>query len=83
MSDDVANPMGLAGLEFVEFASPAPDALEPLCEKMGLPWSQSVAKGCAPRAGHMENSGGREQASSVSAPRVLTSDCVRVRGRGR
>ena len=30
------NPMGLRGFEFVEFASPAPNVLEPLFEKMGF-----------------------------------------------
>jgi 4-hydroxyphenylpyruvate dioxygenase len=30
------NPMGLCGFEFVEFASPAPNVLEPLFEKMGF-----------------------------------------------
>jgi 4-hydroxyphenylpyruvate dioxygenase len=30
------NPMGLAGFEFVEFASPVPNVLEPLFEKMGF-----------------------------------------------
>ena len=37
MSKDLFdNPMGLMGFEFVEFASPAPDVLEPLFEKMGF-----------------------------------------------
>ncbi len=31
-----ANPMGLMGFEFVEFASPIPGVLEPLFEKMGF-----------------------------------------------
>ena len=31
-----ANPMGLMGFEFVEFASPTPGLLEPLFEKMGF-----------------------------------------------
>ncbi|MDO5651861.1 MAG: 4-hydroxyphenylpyruvate dioxygenase [Moraxella sp.] len=30
------NPMGLQGFEFVEFASPTPNVLEPLFEKMGF-----------------------------------------------
>ena len=30
------NPMGLCGIEFVEFASPTPNMLEPLFEKMGF-----------------------------------------------
>lgn len=30
------NPMGLCGFEFVEFASPEPNVLEPLFEKMGF-----------------------------------------------
>ncbi|MDH2273226.1 4-hydroxyphenylpyruvate dioxygenase [Moraxella porci] len=30
------NPMGLCGFEFVEFASPTPNVLEPLFEKMGF-----------------------------------------------
>jgi 4-hydroxyphenylpyruvate dioxygenase len=30
------NPMGLAGFEFVEFASPAADVLEPLFERLGF-----------------------------------------------
>ncbi len=36
MSDLFDNPMGLMGFEFVEFASPAPNVLEPLFEKMGF-----------------------------------------------
>jgi 4-hydroxyphenylpyruvate dioxygenase len=37
MSKDLFdNPMGLMGFEFVEFASPAPDVLEPLFEKLGF-----------------------------------------------
>ena len=36
MDDLFDNPMGLAGFEFVEFASPAPDVLEPLFERMGF-----------------------------------------------
>jgi 4-hydroxyphenylpyruvate dioxygenase len=36
MSDLFDNPMGLMGFEFVEFASPAPDVLEPLFEKLGF-----------------------------------------------
>ncbi|MEN9558799.1 MAG: 4-hydroxyphenylpyruvate dioxygenase, partial [Pseudomonadota bacterium] len=36
MSDLFENPMGLMGFEFVEFASPIPNVLEPLFEKMGF-----------------------------------------------
>ena len=36
MSDLFDNPMGLMGFEFVEFASPAANVLEPLFEKMGF-----------------------------------------------
>ncbi|HEX7890550.1 MAG TPA: 4-hydroxyphenylpyruvate dioxygenase [Ramlibacter sp.] len=36
MADLFENPMGLMGFEFVEFASPVPDLLEPLFEKMGF-----------------------------------------------
>jgi 4-hydroxyphenylpyruvate dioxygenase len=36
MADLFDNPMGLMGFEFVEFASPTPDVLEPLFEKMGF-----------------------------------------------
>ncbi|MFN4352291.1 MAG: 4-hydroxyphenylpyruvate dioxygenase [Hylemonella sp.] len=36
MADLFDNPMGLCGFEFVEFASPAPNTLEPLFEKMGF-----------------------------------------------
>ena len=36
MADLFDNPMGLMGFEFVEFASPTPNVLEPLCEKMGF-----------------------------------------------
>src|SRR5205823_8608982 len=36
MSDLFENPMGLMGFEFVEFASPQPNVLEPLFEKMGF-----------------------------------------------
>jgi len=36
MSDLFENPMGLMGFEFVEFASPAPNVLEPVFEAMGF-----------------------------------------------
>ncbi len=36
MVDLFENPMGLMGFEFVEFASPTPNVLEPLFEKMGF-----------------------------------------------
>jgi 4-hydroxyphenylpyruvate dioxygenase len=36
MADLFDNPMGLAGFEFVEFASPVPNQLETLFEKMGF-----------------------------------------------
>jgi 4-hydroxyphenylpyruvate dioxygenase len=36
MADLFDNPMGLCGFEFVEFASPTPNMLEPLFEKMGF-----------------------------------------------
>jgi 4-hydroxyphenylpyruvate dioxygenase len=36
MADLYDNPMGLMGFEFVEFASPTPNVLEPLFEKMGF-----------------------------------------------
>ena len=36
MADLFANPMGLCGFEFVEFASPVAGVLEPLFEKMGF-----------------------------------------------
>jgi 4-hydroxyphenylpyruvate dioxygenase len=36
MADLFDNPMGLMGFEFVEFASPTPDMLEPMFEKMGF-----------------------------------------------
>jgi 4-hydroxyphenylpyruvate dioxygenase len=36
MSDLFDNPMGLAGFEFVEFASPTPNVLEPIFERMGF-----------------------------------------------
>jgi 4-hydroxyphenylpyruvate dioxygenase len=36
MADLFENPMGLMGFEFVEFASPKPNVLEPLFEKMGF-----------------------------------------------
>lgn len=36
MTDAASNPMGLMGFEFVEFASPAPNVLEPLFEQMGF-----------------------------------------------
>lgn len=36
MTDPFDNPMGLDGFEFVEFASPSPNVLEPLFEKMGF-----------------------------------------------
>ena len=36
MADLFENPMQLMGFEFVEFASPTPNVLEPLFEKMGF-----------------------------------------------
>ena len=36
MADLYENPMGLMGFEFVEFASPVPDTLEPVFEKLGF-----------------------------------------------
>jgi 4-hydroxyphenylpyruvate dioxygenase len=36
MADLFENPMGLMGFEFVEFASPTPNLLEPLFEKLGF-----------------------------------------------
>jgi 4-hydroxyphenylpyruvate dioxygenase len=36
MADLFENPMGLMGFEFVEFASPVPNLLEPLFERMGF-----------------------------------------------
>ena len=36
MANFFDNPMGLMGFEFVEFASPTPNLLEPLFEKMGF-----------------------------------------------
>jgi len=36
MADLFDNPMGLCGFEFVEFASPTPNVLEPLFEQMGF-----------------------------------------------
>ena len=36
MTDLFENPMGLAGFEFVEYASPTPGVLEPLFEKLGF-----------------------------------------------
>ena len=36
MSDLFENPMGLMGFEFVEFASPTPNTLEPVFETMGF-----------------------------------------------
>jgi len=36
MADLFDNPMGLCGFEFVEFASPTPNVLEPLFERLGF-----------------------------------------------
>ena len=36
MPQTLDNPMGLAGFEFVEFASPTPNVLEPVLEKLGF-----------------------------------------------
>ncbi len=36
MADLFENPMGLMGFEFVEFASPTPNALEPVFERLGF-----------------------------------------------
>ncbi len=44
MADLFENPMGLMGFEFVEFASPTPNVLEPLFEKLGF---SHVANHCS------------------------------------
>ena len=36
MSDLFENPMGLMGFEFVEFASPTPNVIEPVLAKLGF-----------------------------------------------
>ncbi|WP_028241337.1 4-hydroxyphenylpyruvate dioxygenase [Stutzerimonas azotifigens] len=36
MADLFENPMGLMGFEFIEFASPTPDVIEPVLESMGF-----------------------------------------------
>ena len=36
MADLFDNPMGLTGFEFVEFASPEPNVVEPVLEKLGF-----------------------------------------------
>ncbi|MNS78623.1 4-hydroxyphenylpyruvate dioxygenase [compost metagenome] len=36
MADIFENPMGLMGFEFIEFASPTPNALEPIFAMMGF-----------------------------------------------
>jgi 4-hydroxyphenylpyruvate dioxygenase len=36
MTQPFDNPMGLMGFEFVEFASPTPNTLEPLFEQLGF-----------------------------------------------
>ena len=36
MADLFENPMGLLGFEFVEFAAPIPNTLEPLFESLGF-----------------------------------------------
>ena len=36
MADLFENPMGLMGFEFVEFASPAPNVIEPVFELLGF-----------------------------------------------
>lgn len=36
MADLYDNPMGLMGFEFIEFASPAPNVIEPILESMGF-----------------------------------------------
>ena len=36
MTDLFENPMGLMGFEFVEFASPVPDVVEPVLERLGF-----------------------------------------------
>ena len=36
MTDLFDNPMGLMGFEFVEFAAPVPDTLEPVFERLGF-----------------------------------------------
>ena len=44
MADLFENPMGLCGFEFVEFASPTPNLLEPLFEKWVLAWLPNIAQ---------------------------------------
>ena len=39
MADLFDNPMGLNGFDFVEFASPQPDAVDALFKQLGLPMS--------------------------------------------
>ena len=36
VADPAANPLGMAGLEFVEFAAPVPDALAQRFEQLGF-----------------------------------------------
>ncbi len=36
MADLYENPMGLMGFEFIEFASPTPNSLEPVFQMMGF-----------------------------------------------
>ncbi|MBU1301236.1 MAG: 4-hydroxyphenylpyruvate dioxygenase, partial [Gammaproteobacteria bacterium] len=36
MADLFENPMGLMGFEFIEFASPTPNVIEPVLESMGF-----------------------------------------------
>ena len=45
MTDLYDNPMGLMGFEFVEFASPTPNTLEPLFQQLGMTAVQGGASG--------------------------------------
>jgi len=44
MADLFENPLGLMGFEFVEFASPEKDVLEPVFEKLGFARDQAYAR---------------------------------------
>ena len=55
MADLFDNPMGLMGFEFVEFASPTPNVLEPLFEKLGFTLvarHRSQGRGAVPPGRH-------------------------------
>ena len=71
MADLLDNPMGLCGFEFVEFASPVANTLEPLFEQMGFrSWPNTAPKTwcCPARATSTSSSTASPKAWPVILP---------------